>query len=174
MTPVSQRRRDPLLTAATIATMLARIALVLGMIGLSAALAAAVFRPGLLGTHMIGIGSGEQDHIPALALVVVALTIAVFALLYDFSVRLAQIIGTVGHGNPFTFANAARLTRMGWLAMSVQVINISQTLITTYLPTNGMDTHLSLTALAVGLVLFILARVFRHGVTMREDLEGTV
>jgi hypothetical protein len=37
-----------------------------------------------------------------------------------------------------------------------------------------MDTHLSLTALAVGLVLFILGRVFRHGVTMREDLEGTV
>ena len=166
--------KDPLLAAATVATVLARVALVLGMIGLSAALAAAVFRPGLLGTHMIGIGSGKQDHVPVLALVIVALTIAAFALLYDFTARLAKIIATVGHGDPFTLANATRLNRMGWLAMSVQAINISQTLITTYLPTNGMDTHLSLTALAVGLVLFILGRVFRHGVTMREDLEGTV
>ena len=37
-----------------------------------------------------------------------------------------------------------------------------------------MDTHMSLTGLAVGLVLFILARVFRQGAAMRADLEGTV
>ena len=78
------------------------------------------------------------------------------------------------HGDPFTLANAARLTRMAWLAMTVQMINVSQTLMTTYLPSNGMSTPLSLTALSVGLVLFILARVFRHGAAMREDLEGTV
>ena len=29
-------------------------------------------------------------------------------------------------------------------------------------------------ALAARLVLFILARVFRHGAAMRDDLEGTV
>jgi hypothetical protein len=175
MTPVSQRRKDPLLAAATVATVLARIALVIGMIGLVAAFAAALFRPDLLATPpIIGIGSGKQDRIPVASLAIVGLTIAAFALLYDFSARLAKIIATVRNGDPFTLANATQLTGMAWLAMSVQVINISQTLITTYLPTNGMDTHLSLTALAVGLVLFILARVFRHGVTMREDLEGTV
>ena len=57
--------KDPLLTAATVATVLARIALVAGMIGLSASLAAAVFRPDLLSTYRIGIGSGPQDDIPA-------------------------------------------------------------------------------------------------------------
>jgi len=167
--------KDPLLTAATVATVLARIALVIGMIGLSVAFVAAVFRPDLLGTHMIiGIGSGKQHEIPAASLVIVALTIAAFALLYDFAARLAKIIATVRHGDPFTLANAARLTRMAWLAMSVQVINISQTLMSTYLPSNGMNTPMSLTALVVGLLLFILARVFRHGAAMREDLEGTV
>lgn len=167
--------KDPLLTAATVATVLARIALVIGMIGLGATLTAAVFRPDLLASGpLIGIGSGKQDDIPAAALAIVALTIAAFALLYDFAARLAKIIATVGHGDPFTLANGARLNRMAWLAMSVLGINIAQTLMSMYLPSNGMDTHMSLTGLAVGLVLFILARVFRHGAAMREDLEGTV
>ena|SRR5688500_8574038 len=167
--------KDPLFTAATVATVLARIALVIGMIGLSATLAAAVFRPDLLGTPpIIGIGSGKQDDIPISALVIVALTIAAFALLYDFAARLAKIIATVRHGDPFTLANAARLTRMAWLAVIVQGINVLQTLMSTYLESSGMNTPISLTALIVGLLLFILARVFRHGAAMREDLEGTV
>jgi lysylphosphatidylglycerol synthetase-like protein (DUF2156 family) len=167
--------KDPLLTAATVTTVLARIALAIGMVGLTAALAAAVFRPDLLGTPpMIGIGSGKQDDIPAASMVIVALTIAAFALLYDFAARLAQIVATVRHGDPFTLANAARLTRMAWAAVMVQLINVAQTLMSMYLPSNGMDTKMSLTGLVVGLLLFILARVFRHGAAMREDLEGTV
>lgn len=167
--------KDPLLTATTVATVLARIALVVGMIGLCAALAAAVFRPDLLAKPpLIGIGSGKQDDIPMASLVIVALTITTFTLLYNFAAQLAKIVATVRHGDPFTLANAARLTRMAWLAVSVQGINVSQTLISTYLPSNGMNTPISLTGLAVGLVLFILARVFRHGAAMREDLEGTV
>jgi len=169
--------KDPLLTATTAATVLARIALVIGMIGLTATLAATLFRPDLLETHvLVGIGSGRRDNIPALAFVMVALTIAAFALLYDFAARLAQIIATVGHGDPFTLANAARLKRMAWLAVTVQAINISQSLMSTYVSRDGfsMDVHVSLTGLAVGLVLFILARVFRHGAAMREDLDGTV
>jgi hypothetical protein len=166
--------KDPLLTVATVVSVLARIALAVGIVGLSATFAAAVFRPGLLGTHMIiGIGSGKQDQIPGGALAIVALTIVVFALLYDFTARLAKIVATVRHGDPFTLANADRLTRMAWLAMSVQVINIGQSLMSTYVVAE-MDVHVSLTALAVGLILFILARVFRHGAAMREDLEGTV
>ena len=36
------------------------------------------------------------------------------------------------------------------------------------------DIEFSLTGVLLALVLFILARVFRHGAAMREDLEGTV
>jgi len=172
MTPIV---KDPLLTATTVATVLARIALVIGIIGLAATLAAALFQPGWLAKPpLIGIGSGKQDDIPSASLVVVALTMAAFALLYDFADRLAQIVATVRRGDPFTTANAARLSRMAWLATGVFGINIAQTLITTYLPSNGMDTRMSFTGLAVALVLFVLARVFRHGAAMREDLEGTV
>ena len=167
--------KDPLLTATKVATVLARITLVAGMIGLTATLAAAVLQPDLLGKPpLIGIGRGSQDDITASAMVIVALTIAAFALLYDFASQLAKIVATVRQGNPFTLANAARLSRMAWLAMGVLCINIVQTLMSMYLPSNGMDIKMSLTGLAVGLVLVILARVFRHGAAMREDLEGTV
>jgi hypothetical protein len=136
-----------------------------------------VFRPDLLATPpLIGIGSGRQDDIPGGALLIVALTIAAFALLYDFAARLAKVIATVGHGDPFTLANAARLTRMAWLAVTVQAINVVQSLLSTYVSsaTFQMNVTVSLTGLAVGLVLFILARVFRRGAEMREDLAGTV
>jgi hypothetical protein len=169
--------KDPLLAAATVATVLARIALVIGMIGLCATLAATVFRPDLLGSPpLIGIGTGKRDDIPVGALVIVALTIGAFALLYAFAAYLAKVIATVGHGDPFTLANAARLTRMAWLAVTVQAINVIQSMMSGYVSSDTfhMNVTVSLTGLAVGLMLFILARVFRRGAEMREDLEGTV
>ena len=36
------------------------------------------------------------------------------------------------------------------------------------------DGGFDMTALLLTVILFILARVFRHGAAMREDLEGTV
>ncbi|UUX98999.1 hypothetical protein [Sphingomonas sp. J315] len=37
---------------------------------------------------------------------------------------------------------------------------------------SGVD--MSFDSLVLALVLFILARVFRHGTALRDDLEGTV
>jgi hypothetical protein len=38
----------------------------------------------------------------------------------------------------------------------------------------GLHSDFSLSALGLAIVLFVLARVFRQGAAMREDLEGTV
>ena len=111
--------KDPLLAATTVVTVLARIALVIGMIGLTATLAAATFSPDLLKPPLIGIGRGGQDNLPIAALLIVALTIAAFALLYDFAAQLARIVATVRDGDPFTLANAARLSRMNRLVQSI-------------------------------------------------------
>jgi hypothetical protein len=173
--------KDPLLTAAKVATVLVRIGLVIGIVGLSAAFATAIFRPDLLGSHMIvRVGGASLDDLTGAALVVIGLSIATLAVMYDFVDRLARIIGTVGEGDPFTLANAGRLTRMAWLAVVVQVLAIPETLLSTYLASNvhakvfEINSQISFTGLGLALVLFILARVFRHGAAMREDLEGTV
>ena len=37
-----------------------------------------------------------------------------------------------------------------------------------------IDAGLDIEGILLALILFILARVFRHGARMRDDLEGTV
>lgn len=116
-----------------------------------------------------------------------ALLLAVAALLgmlIYFLLLLWRIIGSVGEGDPFVPENADRLSRMGWVAVAgnllaflmgglvIWIANIAQDL--------GEDVHFDGEVDFAGggllliLVLFILARVFRQGAAMREDLEGTV
>ena len=90
------------------------------------------------------------------------------------------MIDTVGRGDPFTLENAARLRRMGWLAIIVQVVSLPLAMLATWLESNvekgsfQLDSDISLTGIGLAIVLFILARVFTRGAEMREELEGTV
>jgi hypothetical protein len=67
---------------------------------------------------------------------------------------------------------------MAWLALAIQVVSIGLGPLTYLLSQHFDDVDveggLSLNGVALVLVLFVLARVFRHGAAMREDLEGTV
>jgi hypothetical protein len=90
---------------------------------------------------------------------------------------LTRIIGSVGDGDPFRPDNADRLSQMGWIALAVQVcalifVPISQTIAERVGGGAGIDPAFD--SLILALVLFILARVFRRGTQMRDDLEGTV
>ncbi|MXO48289.1 DUF2975 domain-containing protein [Erythrobacter vulgaris] len=94
---------------------------------------------------------------------------------------LRKIIDTVGEGDPFVPANAERLTLMGWLALAAQLLAIPAAGAALYIAKNfeeqdgiTVDAGLDLSGVVLVVVLFILARVFRHGAAMRDDLEGTV
>jgi hypothetical protein len=69
---------------------------------------------------------------------------------------------------------------MGWLAVSIEALKIPTSAIAIFIATQvkehtfTIDLDFSFTGLLIALVLFILARVFRHGAEMRADLEGTV
>ena len=72
---------------------------------------------------------------------------------------------------------------MGWIALGSQVVMIPLGALLHWIAviTRDMrnvrieaDFGLSGGMILLTLVLFILARVFRHGAAMREDLEGTV
>ena len=92
----------------------------------------------------------------------------------------SQIIATVGDGDPFILVNADRLTHMAWLSVAVQVLGIVASLLgkwaeKRYAANNfEFNSEFTFTGIALALVLFILARVFREGAKMREELEGTV
>ncbi len=178
---MTKGNRDPLLIAAKGGTILVRIGLVIGMIGLGVAMAVSVIDNSFIADHV-----KVQVEPTSLAEITGGVALALFfalislGLIYDFVTRLAQVIDTVGHGDPFTQENARRLRRMGWLAIIVQLVNLPLALISTWLESNieegsfQLDSDISLTGIGLAIVLFILARVFTRGAEMREELEGTV
>lgn len=98
--------------------------------------------------------------------------------------HLRRIVDTVAKGDPFVPENAARLTRMAWLMLGVQVVQAPiyalgawiESLVDAGSGDADIDVALNidLSALILVLILFVLARVFAKGAQMRDDLEGTV
>jgi hypothetical protein len=93
-----------------------------------------------------------------------------------FLLTLRRIVDSVMAGSPFVAINADRLTRMGWIAVLMKAV----ALIESGAMAHGAPEIARFASrfpgpnLVMILVLFILARVFRQGAAMREDLEGTV
>lgn len=126
---------------------------------------------------------GATASLPlAQAAIIAVLVVGIILLLlgFHFLQLLKRIINSVGEGDPFIPVNAERLTRMGWVIVAIEVLKLPVIAIAHFLATQfkpedvQVDLEFSLTGLLFGLVLFILARVFRHGAAMRDDLTGTV
>ena len=109
--------------------------------------------------------------------------VLVLGLAIWFLFLLRQIVGTVEGGDPFIRENADRLAKMGWITLAAELIQIP--LVAAVIWIAGMvedgdsvrvddDVSFDGSGIVLILVLFILARVFRQGAAMRDDLEGTV
>lgn len=123
---------------------------------------------------------------PDFAFWIVALAIAMLIGLawhaYRFLRDLWAIIGSVDAGDPFRPENANLLGRMGRTALGAYItaflIALQAAWLARFEPKGVLDLDVNID-LGVGgllliLTLFILARVFRHGAAMRDDLVGTV
>lgn len=117
------------------------------------------------------------------ALVVVLLLAAVILALAFIALRLLlRVVGTLAEGDPFVPANGERLTRMAWIMLAVQLLQIPLFGLGAWIEegvdASGQDLHVAVnadfSALLLVLILFILARVFKKGAEMRAELEGTV
>lgn len=113
-------------------------------------------------------------------LAMIALAGAVLGTVFFFLRNLRRILDTVRAGDPFVPVNAQRLGRMGWLmvalTLSISALPPTVAWINALLREPGVAEgfEFQIEGLLLALVLFILARVFRHGTAMRNDLEGTV
>ncbi|MBY6015539.1 DUF2975 domain-containing protein [Qipengyuania gaetbuli] len=103
------------------------------------------------------------------------------AAFFAFFGKMRRIIESVSEGDPFIAENAQRLSSMAWLLLGVQALALLVGFVRLHLAnleSDGSDrldfSVYDLEGLVMVLVLFILARVFRHGAAMRADLEGTV
>jgi len=184
MTATKHRSNDLLLLAGKVICIFLQAALAFGgSVLLIAIPALLIFRADVM--EEIAAKTANPDlAFPLLQLAgVMLIGLAIVAMLFVFFDTLRKIINTVGKGDPFAPANATRLSLMGWLMLGVQLALIPATALGIALARYADEiegTHLTidggwdLEGILLVIILFILARVFRHGAAMREDLEGTV
>ena len=100
----------------------------------------------------------------------------VLATLGWFLLLLERIVGTVATGDAFVTANADRLIRMAWLMLALKLLAILQNPLLNAVFRHDVHSPFAYPnpSLLFPLTLFILARVFRQGAAMRDDLEGTI
>jgi hypothetical protein len=174
-------KRDPLLTVAKVVLTILIILLCAGLVGCVLGSAGLIFAHALIAPEFAKEFPGCDPWTITAAIVVLLGFTAGLLLLVIWAFRLLrQIVDTVGEGDPFVPINARRLTIMAWLVLAVQLVTLPMGAIGVWLAQMSKDTTfdvddgISGNGLLLMLVLFVLARVFRQGTAMREELEGTV
>ena len=174
------RPSDPLLRVTRLLLFIAMVLVALT----GAALLAAIPSLWVFGDSIIaaaarhGINFGKNAL--AAAWVICGLGFAFMALSYQFLRKLVAIIDSLGEGSPFIPENARRLRTMAWMVLAIQGLTLLVAPIAVWLqhaiPYGRVHivASVSLEGLIAALLLFILARVFDHGIRLEQDVEGTV
>jgi hypothetical protein len=130
---------------------------------------------------MRALGVGPADRNPGLVLgmrAVMVLGIAAVPVAHVVLARLLAIVGTVADGDPFVAENAARLKKIAWAVLGLELLHLAVGAVAAAVSTReapfDLDWSFSVTRWLAVLLLFVLARVFEQGSLMREDLAGTV
>lgn len=177
---MASQENDTLLDVARIIVVVVQALMLIAAFAIMIALPAIILAQDTI-MQEIRIEFGPDASLPLpIILTILTLSLLVVALAWLFLRNLRQIIDTVAEGEPFVPANADRLTNMAWLMLAIQCLSFglgsfaflaTQTL---RAPLVIADVDIDLTGIVLVITLFILARVFRQGTTMRDDLEGTV
>lgn len=171
---------DGLLKAARVLVILIQIVLAIVVAGLVIAIPVVFFSQSHVAEILAPDATAGLGGVVMTIATLLAMAAAMAGISFHFFQLLNRIVSSVGEGDPFNIANADRLTRMGWIAVIIEVIKFPLGGLAVFLSQQietekfDLDLGFSLTGILIALLLFILARVFRHGAAMREDLEGTV
>ena len=176
-TPFPAGRKDPLLVAAKIVAVFMLVVIGIGIGARIFATPVVLFKQAEVLAELAkqGVtGPVTQGYWAIVALMVMALV--PLGLTMWFIRLLIQLIDSTASNDPFTFDNAARLARMGWLSLAIQLCGVPLGAVALLIKGDDLDLDIGFSGsgLVLTLVLFILSRIFRHGAAMREELEGTV
>ncbi|MEE4200978.1 DUF2975 domain-containing protein [Erythrobacter sp.] len=181
---MNEKPNDLLLLAGKVLTVLMQIFMAIAAIALAIAIPIILIFSGTINAEIAAEYGDAVGSLPLAAMIALFASLLVLVLLvFVFFGKLRAIIASVGEGDPFVPENAQRLNMMAWLMLAVQAIMISIAGFAVTVATWASDFEegdfaievgLDLTGVLIVIVLFILARVFKHGAAMREDLEGTV
>ena len=175
------KTKDPLLATVQVLLVLVKIVFIFAivMLGIGIGAMLSVGRAEVLSKIA---EAGAPDGAYWLLLATIAMAMGIVMLGYRFIQELSGVVDSVGESEPFRADNATRLNRMGWISVAAHaaglLIGAMAAWFAPYIQKAGGDADLEFGVdgggLLLTLILFILARVFRRGADMREELEGTV
>ena len=175
---------DLLLLAGKVLTLIMQAILAVGAAAVAFAFGGvALFADAINAEMRSEFGPAITDMPTAAVLGLLVLAAIVVGALFGFFGKLRAIIASVAEGDPFVPENADRLTAMAWLMLATYLLAGVMALVSALVvdwASQFEDVHATatlgfdVTSILLIIILFILARVFRHGAAMREDLEGTV
>lgn len=175
---MATKHNDPLLVIAK-----AIIWLILGVIAFAGVIVT-ICVPGVMFFGAEFVDAAELGELSInMRMLCAALLAGIAALLFlgwRFFRFMLAIVESVGEGDPFVAANADRLTAMAWMMLAINVAAIPLAALGAYIASiagedaGSVEMGVDFGGIILILTLFILARVFRMGTEMRDDLDGTV
>ena len=176
-----KRKRDPLLTTArAVISLLLVLLTATGLALLIGAPLLGLWRSAVVAELSRRAGHAVDPGVVTEICATMLLTVVIIALAFQSLILMRRIIDSVALGDPFAPINASRLTRMGWLTAATQVVSVPIGVLAHSLGVSlrtivgHPEFGAGLGGILMALLLFVLARVFREGARMREDLDGTV
>ena len=170
---------DPVLRAARAGLWVCLVANLLAIAALAIAIIFSIAFAAPLEAHLIakyGPGLAAGSVVQAVRWLMLAALPGGAALHVIFS-RLLAMVATVRDGDPFTARNAARLQSIGWALLSLQLLDLllgAFALRFAALHVDFVTWSPSFEGWIATLMVFVLARVFRRGAAMRDDLAMTI
>ncbi|QXT37397.1 DUF2975 domain-containing protein [Sphingomonas sanguinis] len=128
--------------------------------------------PGALGVVHINAQALDMKT-PGVVAAALAVMLMVLALAWAALLPLIQMLRSTAAGAPFTLANVRRLN---WIAGTIAVAYLLQFVLPPILPfdAQGMVKPMGVDGVFAILLTLVLAQIFREGVRLREDAEGTI
>jgi hypothetical protein len=127
---------------------------------------------------MKALGAGQDNSLFLGMRLIMVLGIGAVPVVHFILTRLLAIVDTVSIGNPFVMANAARLQKIAWTVLMLELMHLAVGAIAASVSTAAapldINWRFSPTPWLAVLLLFVLARIFEQGARMRDELEGTV
>lgn len=176
---MSDPRKDPLLRFTRIALWITLVISIIAAVGLAIAIPGIwLFGDTILAkAAMDGVKITGPESLAAISAIMFGGLIIV-GMAIQFLRKLIALIDSVGAGSPFIPENAARLRYMGWTVLAMQSMAVFALPAVLWLKHVLPDQHIvfsfSFEGLITALLLFVLARVFEHGMRLEQDVEGIV
>ena len=110
--------------------------------------------------------------------VIMVLGVASIPFTHQVLKRIQQAVASIDSGDALSLENAARFRWLAYAVLGIEALHaiiqgIATAVSTAAVPLD-MDWRFSVTPLLAALLLFVLASVFEHGASMRDELAGTV